>query len=328
MNRRKFITLIGGAVGWPIATGAQQPEQVRRLGLLMNVAAKDRVGQERIAAFLQTLAQHGWFDGRNLRIDTRWTDGNPDQIRKHALELAGLAPDVILAPGTAVIGPLLQATRAVPVVFVHVTDPVGGGFVDSLARPGGNATGFALHEYATSGKWLELIKQVAPSVRRVAVVRDPALASGAAQWGVIQAMAPAVGLDVVPVNMRATTDIERSMADFARGSNGGLIVTASTLAVVHRDLIIASAARYRLPSVYYERFFVDAGGLMAYGPDLIDQYRGAAGYVHRILKGEKPADLPVQAPTKYELVINLKTAKALELDVPQSLLARADEVIE
>ena len=328
MKRREFITLIGAAVAWPIATGAQQPEQVRRLGLLMNVAAKDRVGQARIAAFLQTLAQYGWSDGRNLRIDTRWTDGNPDQIRKHALELAALAPDVILAPGTAVIGPLLQATRAVPVVFVHVTDPVGGGFVDSLARPGGNATGFALHEYATSGKWLELIKQVAPSVTRVAVVRDPALASGAAQWGVIQAMAPSVGLDVVPVNMRATTEIERSIADFARGSNGGLIVTASTLAVVHRDLIITIAARYRLPSVYYERFFIDAGGLMSYGPDLIDQYRGAAGYVHRILKGEKPADLPVQAPTKYELVINLKTAKALGLEMPQSVLARADEVIE
>jgi putative ABC transport system substrate-binding protein len=322
------IALLGGAAAWPLAAPAQQPEQVRRLGVLMNVAAKDRVGQARMAAFLQALAQLGWSDGRNLRIDTRWTDGDPDQIRKHALELAALAPDVILAPGTAVIGPLQQATRVVPLVFVHVTDPVGGGFVDSLARPGGNATGFALHEYATSGKWLELLKQVAPSVTRVAVVRDPALASGAAQWGVIQAMAPSVGLDVVPVNMRETTEIERPISDFARGSNGGLIVTASTLAVVHRDLIIAVAARHKLPSVYYERFFVDAGGLMSYGPDLIDQYQRAAGYVDRILKGEKPAELPVQAPTKYELVVNLKTAKALDLTVPENLLARADEVIE
>ena len=328
MKRRAFIALIGGAAAWPLGARAQQPERVRRLGVLMNVAAEDRVGQVRIAAFVQALAQLGWSHGRNLQIETRWTEGHPDQIRKHALELAALAPDAILAPGSAVIGPLLQATRAVPVVFVHVTDPVGGGFIDSLARPGGNATGFALHEYATSGKWLELLKQVAPSVTRVAVVRDPALASGAAQWGVIQAMAPSVGLEVIPVNMRDARELERSVAAFARGSNGGLIVTASTVAVVHRDVIIAVAARHKLPGVYYERFFVDAGGLMSYGPDLIDQYRQAAGYVHRIFKGEKPGDLPVQAPTKYELVINVRTAKTLGLEISPTLLARADEVIE
>ena len=252
----------------------------------------------------------------------------PPNIRRHAAELAALAPDVILAHGASTVGPLLQATRTVPIVFPVVADPVGAGFVDSLARPGGNATGFMTFEYSLSGKWLELLKQIAPSVTRAAVLRDPAIASGIGQFGAIQAVAPSLGVEVSPVNVRDAAEIERAVAAFARSSNGGLIVTASASAIVHRDLIITLAARHKLPAVYFERFFVAAGGLISYGPDFVDQYRRAAGYVDRILKGEKPADLPVQAPTKYELVINLKTAKALGLDVPPTLLARADEVIE
>ena len=269
----------------------------------------------------------GWSDGRNLRIDTRWATA--DDIRRHAAELAALAPDVLVAAtGTATVAPLLQATRTVPIVFVIVIDPVGAGFVASLARPGGNATGFTIFEYSMSGKWLELLKEIAPRVTRAAVLRDPAVASGIGQFGAVQIVAPSLGVELSPVDVRDAGEIERAVTAFARGSNGGLIVTASALATVHRDLIITLAARHKLPAVYSDRYFVTAGGLISYGPDLIDQYRRAAGYVDRILKGEKPADLPVQAPTKYELVINLKTAKALGLTFPPAVLARADEVIE
>jgi putative ABC transport system substrate-binding protein len=328
VRRREFITLLGGAGAWPLAARAQQDGRVRRVGVLMTTAADDPEGQARLAAFLQGLHQSGWIDGRNARIDTRWAAGNSDYTRKYAAELLTLAPDVILAAGSQSVGPLLQATRTVPIVFVHVPDPVGAGTVDSLARPGGNATGFNLFEYATSGKWLELLKEVAPGVTRVAVIRDSAIAGGIGQWASIQSMAPSVSVEVIPVNMHDAAEIERSVTAFARGANGGLILTASGSAFVHHDLIIALAARHKLPAVYFERFFVAKGGLISYGSQLRDQYRRAAAYVDRILKGEKPADLPVQAPTKYELVINLKTAKALGLDVPATVLARADDVIE
>jgi putative ABC transport system substrate-binding protein len=329
MKRREFITLLGGAAAaWPLAARAQQPGGMRRIGVLMNLAADDPEGQTRIAAFLKALQQLGWADGRNVRIDTRWGAGNADDFRKYAAELVALAPDVILATGAATVSPLLQATRTVPIAFVQVIDPVGVGFVDSLARPGGNATGFILFEYGLSAKWLELLKQIAPGVTRAAVIRDPALASGIGQFAAIQSVAPSVGVEVSPVNLHDAGEIERAVTAFARGSNGGLIVTVSPLEVVHRNLIITLAARHKLPAVYWERFYVTGGGLISYGPDVADQYRRAAGYVDRILKGEKAADLPVQAPTKYELVINLKTAKALGLDVPTTLLARADEVIE
>ena len=330
MKRREFITLLGGAAAaWPLAARAQQARaDAAHRRAHGRRAADDPDAQASIAAFLQGLQQLGWTDGRNVRIDYRWGAGDADNIRKYAAELAALAPDVILATGTAAMAPLLQATRTVPIVFVNVADPVGAGFVDSLARPGGNATGFMQFEYSLSGKWLELLKQIAPGVTRAAVLRDPAITAGIGQFAVIQSVAPSVGVEVSPVNVRDAGEIERAVAAFARSSNGGLIVTASALAVVHRDLIIALAARHKLPAVYYRRYFVTGGGLISYGPDLVDQYRRAAGYVDRILKGEKPADLPVQAPTKYELVINLKTAKALGLDVPPTLLARADEVIE
>ena len=288
---------------------------MRRIGVLMYLAADDAEGQARLAAFTQALQQLGWSDGRNLRIDTRWATA--DDIRRHAAELAALAPDVLVAgTGTATVAPLLQATRTVPIVFVTVIDPVGAGFVASLARPGGNATGFTIYEYSMSGKWLELLKEIAPRVTRAAVLRDPAVASGIGQFGAVQIVAPSLGVELSPVDVRDAGEIERAVTAFARGLNGGLIVTASALAIVHRELIIALAARHKLPAVYPARFYVTAGGLISYGPDLIDQFRRAAGYVDRILKGEKPADLPVQAPTKYELVINLKTAKALGLDVP------------
>jgi putative ABC transport system substrate-binding protein len=330
MRRRKFIALVGAAAAtWPLAVRAQQPNRMRLIGVLMGSAADDPELQTRIAAFAQGLAQLGWADGRNVRIDTRWATTNADDIRRHAAELAALAPDVILAAtGTATVAPLLQATRTVPIVFVVVIDPVGAGFVASLARPGGNATGFLMFEYGLSAKWLELLKQIAPGVTRVAVLRDPAIASGIGQFGAIQSAAPSLGLEASPVNVRDVGEIERDIAAFARSSNGGVIVTASALATRHRDLIITLAARHRLPAIYASRYFVTDGGLISYGPDLLDQYRRAAGYVDRILKGEKPADLPVQAPTKYEFVINLKTAKALGLEVPPNLLARADEVIE
>jgi len=330
MKRREFITLIGGAAAaWPLAARAQQGENVRRICVLTaGVGADDPDAQARNAAFELALQQLGWTSGRNLRIDYFWGLGQSDTIRKHAAELAALAPDVILASGSAGLAALLQATRMVPIVFVNVADPVGAGFVDSMGRPGGNATGFMQFEYSLSGKWLELLKQVAPSVTRAAVLRDPALTSGIGQFAVIQSVAPAVGVDVIPISVRDAGEIERAVAAFARTSNGGLVVTSSALTVRHRDLIIALAARHKLPAVYYRRYYAASGGLISYGYDLSDQYRRAAVYVDRILKGDKPADLPVQAPTKYELVINLKTAKGLGLSVPDMLLARADEVIE
>jgi ABC-type uncharacterized transport system substrate-binding protein len=289
--------------------------------------ADDAEGQARLSAFAQALNQLGWSDGRNLRIDIRWATAA--DIRRHAAELVALAPDVLVAgTGTATTAPLLEATRTVPIVFVVVIDPVGAGFVASLARPGGNATGFTIYEYSMSGKWLELLKEIAPGVTRAAVLRDPAVASGIGQFGAVQIVAPSLGMELTPVDVRDAGEIERAVTAFARGSNGGLIVTGSALAVVHRELIATLAARHRLPAVYSDRSSIVAGGLIAYGPDRIDQFRRAAGYVDRILKGEKPADLPVQAPTKYELVINLKTAKALGLEIPPTVLARADEVIE
>jgi putative ABC transport system substrate-binding protein len=329
IRRREFMTLLGGgAAAWPLAARAQQRERVRHVGVLMPTAADDGEGQARIAAFLQGLQQWGWAVGDNVRVDMRWAAADRDRFRRYAAELVALAPDVILAAGTATVAPLLQTTRSVPIVFTIVPDPVGAGFVESLARPGGNMTGFTTFEYSIGAKWLELLKQIVPDVTRAAVLRDPAIASGMAQWGAIQTAAPSVGVEVSPINMRDVGEIERGVAAFARSPNGGLIVTGSALAVVHRDLIVTLAARHRLPAFYYARFFVTAGGLVSYGPDFLDQYRLAAGYVDRILKGEKPANLPVQAPTKYELVINLKTAKALGITLPPTLLARADEVIE
>ena len=330
IRRREFIFTLGGAAAtWPLAARAQQDEPVRRIGVLMASAADDSENQARVAAFQQGLAQLGWTDGRNVRIDTRWATTNADGLRRHAAELAALAPDVLVAAtGTATAAPLLQATRTVPIVFVIVIDPVGAGFVASLARPGGNATGFTAYEYSMSGKWLELLKDIAPRVTRVAVLRDPAVASGIGQFGAVQSVAPSLGVELSPIDVRDAGEIEHALAAFARGSNGGLILTASVLATRHRDLIVGLTARHKLPAIYYERFFVAAGGLISYAPSTIEQYQRAAGYVDRILKGEKPADLPVQAPTKYELVINLKTAKALGLEVPPTLLARADEVIE
>jgi len=333
MERREFITMLGCAAAmssllWPLAAGAQQGDRMRRIGVLTNLAADDPEGQARIAAFLQGLQQLGWTDGRKVRIDTRWAAGDPERIRRYAAELVALTPDVILATGSATVQPLLQATRTVPIVFVNVTDPVGAGVVASLARPGGNATGFTLYEYSTSGKWLELLKEIAPAVTRAAVIRDSAEPSGIGQFAAIQSVAPSFGVEVIPVNVRDATEIERGISAFARGSNGGLIVVVGASTTINRELIITHATRYQLPAVYPYRYFVTSGGLISYGPDPIDPFRRAAGYVDRILKGEKPADLPVQAPTKYELVINLKTARALGLEVPPTLLARADEVIE
>ena len=329
MKRRAFITLLGGAAAsWPLAARAQQSERMRRIGVVMGSAADDADGQARLTGFLQGLKQSGWTEGRDLRIDTRWGAGDSDLFRRYAAELVALAPDVILTSGTAPVTALLQTTRVVPIVFAGVTDPVGAGQVDSLARPGGNATGFILFEYGISGKWLELLKQIAPAVTRAAVIRDPAISSGTGQFGAIQSVAPSLGIELTPINVRDAGEIERAVATFARSSNGGLIVTSSALAVVNRDLLITLAAGHKLPAVYYRRLYTTGGGLISSGPDIVDQFRRAAGYVDRILKGEKPADLPVQAPTKYELAINLKTAKALGLEVPPSLLARADEVIE
>ena len=329
IRRREVITLLGGAaVAWPLAARAQQAERMRQIGVLMTFPADDLEGQARVGALLQGLQQQGWAIGRNLQIEVRWAGGNTEDIRRHATELAALAPDVIVANGSAAVGPSLQATRTVPIVFAIVPDPVGAGFVDSLARPGGNATGFMLFEYGIGGKWLELLKQLAPSVTRVGVLRDPTVTTGIGQFGAIQTAAPSFGVEVSPINLRDAHEIERAVTAFARSSNGGLIATGSALTVVHRDLLVTLATRYRLPTIFLGRHFVAAGGLISYGPDFVDQYRLAAGYVDRILKGEKPADLPVQAPTKYELVINLKTAKALGLDVPPMLLALADEVIQ
>jgi putative ABC transport system substrate-binding protein len=326
VKRREFITLIGGAAAtWPLAArGQQQRERVRRVGVL---AGSGGTGRTEFAAFQQALEQLGWSEGRNLRIEYRWGLGNPANIRKHVDELVALAPDVILSSGASALAPLLEATRSLPIVFVNVADPVGAGFVDSLARPGGNATGFMQFEYSLSGKWLELLKQIAPGVTRVAVLRDR-LVAGIGQIAIIQSVASSVGVEVSAINLRDAPEIERAVTSFARSGNGGLILTSSALSLVHRELIIALAARHKLPAVYYRRYFVASGGLISYGYDIVDQFRGGAGYVDRILKGERPADLPVQAPTKYELVINLKTAKALGLEVPPSLLSLADEVIE
>jgi len=327
IGRRKFLaTLIGGAAAWPLAARTQQGERMRRIGVLMNLPADDAEGQGRIAAFLQELQQLGWTDGRNVLIDRRWAAGDAGRFQRYAEELVALAPDVILAAAVPSVQALQRATRTVPIVFANVTDPVASGFVQSLARPGGNTTGFMQFEFGLSGKWLELLKQVAPDVTGAAVLRDPDVGSGTAQFAVIQAMAPLLRVEVNPVNVRDPSEIRRAVE--ARSPNGGLIVTASAMAYTHRDLIITLAARHKLPTLYFDRSFVAASGLISYGPDYTNQYRRAASYVDRILKGEKPADLPVQAPTKYELVINLKTARALGLEVPPSVLARADEVIE
>jgi putative ABC transport system substrate-binding protein len=328
MIRRAFITLVGGAAAWPVAARAQQGERMRRVSVLHTSAADDQHGQARNTAFLQALAQLGWLEGRNVGIDIRWAAADAERIRRYVTEVVALAPDVIVATGSIVVAPLLQATRTVPVVFALVPDPVGSGFVDSLARPGGNATGFMLFEYSTYAKYLELLKDIAPGVTQVAVLRDAATTAGIGQFGAIQAMARSLKVEVTPVNVRDTGEIEHAIATFARSANGGLLVTGSPLTFFHRNLIIALAARHKLPAIYFERAFITAGGLISYGPNFVDQYRLAADYVDRILKGEKPANLPVQAPTKHELVINLKTAKALGLTVPDTLLARADEVIE
>jgi putative ABC transport system substrate-binding protein len=329
IRRRDFITLLGGAAAaWPLEARAQETRRVRHIGVLTAFASDDPAEQSRVLAFAQALAQSGWTEGRNVRIDIRWGAGDTERIRRYAAELVALAPDVILAVGSGTTGPLLQATRAVPIVFVLVADPVGAGFVQTVARPGGNATGFMLYEYGIGAKWLELLKEIAPGVKRVAFLRNPAIAAGSGQLGAIQASAPSLGVEVRPINVRDAGDIERDVAAFARSANGGLIVAAGAPAAFSRDVIIKLAVQHRLPALYSDHAFVTGGGLIAYGPNRVDMFRHGADYVDRILKGEKPADLPVQAPTKYDLVINLKTAKALGLEVPQTLLARADEVIE
>jgi putative tryptophan/tyrosine transport system substrate-binding protein len=329
IQRREFITLLGGAAaGWPLAARGQQSERVRRVGVLVPLAADDPQSQRRITAFVQGLEAAGWTEGRNIRIDIRWTAGDTDRMRRHAAELVAMAPDVILASGGTVVGALLEASRSIPIVFTLTVDPVGAGFVASLARPGGNITGFTGYEYGLGAKWLELLKEIAPDVKRAAVLRDASIPQGVGQFAVIQAAAPSLGVELRSVDVRNADEIERGVTAFAREGNGGLIVTASGLAIVHRNLIVALAARHKLPAIYFQHFFVNAGGLLAYGFDPIDPHRRAAAYVDRILKGEKPGDLPVQTATKYELVINMKTAKALGLTVPDTLLVRADEVIE
>jgi putative tryptophan/tyrosine transport system substrate-binding protein len=328
MRRREFITLLGGAAAArPLSARAQQEKRMRRIGVLMNTGADDPGGQARVGAFHEALQQLGWTDGHNVRMDVRWGQNDVEHDRKYAAELVALTPDVILAVGTLSVAALQRETRTIPIVFDSVSDPVGAGFVDSLARPGGNTTGFMIYEYGLSGKWLEFLKQIAPWVMRAAVVRNSANPAGVAQFGAIRAMASPLGVDVSPINVRDASEIEAAMATFAQSPNGGLIVTGSA-SQVYRDLIIRLAAQHRLPAIYSNRDMVAGGGLMSYGPDWLDQFRRGAAYVDRVLKGEKPADLPVQAPVKYELVINLKTAKALSLDVPPTLLAIADEVIE
>jgi len=329
MRRREFIRLVSGAVAaWPFTVRAQQSDRMRRIGVLTGISANDPETKARDAAFEQALQQLGWSQGHNVRIDYRFAGGDAAIVRRAVEELVALAPDVIVSAGSFSTGALLRATHTVPVVFAIVPDPVGSGFVDSLAQPGGNATGFMQFEYGLSGKWLELLKEIAPNLTRVIVLWDPSITAGIGQFTIIQSVATSAGIDVRPVKLNDAGEIERAITAFARAPNVGLIVTASALSVIRRDLIIALAARHKLPAVYFERFFVSAGGLISYGADFVDQHRRAAGYVDRILKGEKPADLPVQAPTKYELVINLKTAKAMGLTVPPSLLARADEIIE
>jgi len=327
VKRRAFIATLGGAAAWPVVARGQQTERVRRVGVLMALGADDPESKARVTAFVQGLAQLGWIIGQNVQVDYRWAL-NFDDVHRYVAELVALAPDVILTHSSATVAPLLQATRTVPIVFTLIVDPVGAGYVDSLAHPGGNATGFTIHEYAIGAKWLELLKQIAPTVTRVAVIRDPAIAAGTGMFGAIQSVASSFGVELNPVGVREGGDIERAITAFARSSNGGLIVTGSVPASANRELIVALAARHRLPAVYFTRYFVTGGGLISYGPDYVDEFRLAAGYVDRILKGEKPADLPVQAPTKYEMVLNLKTAKALGIDIPATVYARADEVIE
>src|SRR5262245_4761253 len=327
MRRREVITLFGGAAAaWPLAARAQQGERMRLVGVIS--PNNDPPARARHAAFFQGLQQLGWTEGRNVHIDARWSAGDAAEIRRHAAELVALPSDVILASGGATPGPLLQATRTVPIVFAIVPDPVGSGYVKSLSRPGGNATGFMMFEYSLCGKWLELLKEIAPRVTRAAVFRDPTIIAGIGQFAVIQSVAGSLGVDVIPVNLNDAAELEREISAFAQSANGGLITTASALSAVHRDLVLTLATRHKLPAVCHERNYAAAGGLISYGADWVDQYRRAAGYVDRILKGEKPSELPVQAPTKYELVINLKTAKTLGIDVPPTLLARANEVIE
>ena len=328
IRRRELIAGLGSTAAWPMAARGQQRERMRRIGVLMGMTPDDPESQVRLAALAQGLQQLGWVVSQNIQIDYRWASGNAEIMRKNAVELIALAPDIILAHSSVAVAPLLQATRTTPIVFTNVADPVGAGYVDSLSRPGGNVTGFSNFEYNIAGKWLELLKEIAPGVTRVAVLRESAIAAGPGQFGAIQAAAPAMGVEVLPVDVRNADEIERAITSFARSSNGGLIVTASPGAALHRDLIISLAARHRLPAVYFARYNLVSGGLLSYGPNFPDQFRRAASYIDRILKGEKPADLPVQAPTKYELVINLKTAKALGLEMPTTVLARADELIE
>jgi putative ABC transport system substrate-binding protein len=329
VKRREFITLLGGgAAGWPLVARAQQPERMRRIGVLMYLAADDPDSPARVTAFARGLQELGWIEGRNIRIDYRWGGGDLDRVRRYAAELVALAPDVVLVSSGSALAALQNATRAVPTVFVNVTDPVGAGYVQSLARPGANTTGFTLFEYSLSGKWLELLKQIVPGMTRAAVIRNPSITSGTGQFAAIQAVAPSLGVELTPVDARDASGIENSIAAFARGSKVGMIVTASPSAVLHRELIIALAIKHRLPAIYAIRLFAADGGLISYGPDEIDQHHRAASYVDRILRGEKPNDLPVQHPTKYELVINRKAAAGLGLEVPPTLLARADEVIE
>jgi len=328
MRRREFIVILGAAVAWPLAAHAQQPEQMRRIGTLLNRGPDDAVGQAFVTAFQQAMQQLGWSDSRNVRIDVRWGANDVERCRKYAAELVALAPDVILAGGTVSVAALQNVTRTVPIVFVLIADPVGAGIVESLAKPGGNATGFMNFEYSLSGKWLELLKEIVPGVRRAAVLRDSSTPAGIGELSAVQGAAQSLGVEVRPVGIHDAGEIERAVAAVARTANAGLVVTASASASVQHELIVTLASRYKLPAVYSDRFNVTGGGLVSYGPDRADQFRRAASYVDRILKGEKPADLPVQSPTKYELVVNLKTAKALGLTIPPTVLGRADEVIE
>ena len=328
MKRRNFMSLLGGAAAWPFAARAQQPEPMRRVGVLMQIAEGDAESKIQVAEFLRELRELGWVVGRNVKLDTRWAGGDSDRIRKYAAELVALAPDVVLASGGTVVGALQQASRTVPIVFVNVTDPIGRGYVASLAEPGGNATGFTSFEFGIGGKWLELLKQIAPGMARVAVLRDPVITAGMGYLAAIHALAPSFGVEVSPVDVRVKSDMERAIAAFARTPNGGLIITPDPAAIAHREVIIALASQYRLPAIYPFRYFAVEGGLISYGPNAIEQFRRAASYADRILKGEKPGNLPVQAPTKFELAISLKTAKALDVAVPQMLVSRADELIE
>jgi putative ABC transport system substrate-binding protein len=331
MRRREFIAFVAStAAAWPLAVHAQQnkPKPMRRVAALMPYGANDLQAQNRNAAFLQGLQQLGWTVGQNIQIDYRWSAGSEDDTRKYAAELVALAPDVLFTSGSAAVDPLRRATHTIPIVFVLVPDPVGAGFISSLARPSGNVTGFTNFDYSLAAKWLALLKEIAPNTTRAAVLRDPAITAGIGQWATIESVSSSVGIEVSPISLADAGEMESALTPFARSPNGGLIVTGSALSVVRSDLIIALAARYRLPAIYYDRYYSSAGGLISYGSDSVEQFRLAATYVDRILKGEKPADLPVQTATKYELVLNLKTAKALGLDVPSSLLARADEVIE